>query len=400
MKIYEWDELLEQGELLDMTREALEPLRRRKGWTWKRAGAIAACAAVVLCVTNFSALAAGVERMVQYFAGLGAVEEQVGLLVLEEPLEWTEGDWNYSLWAVQTGEYVNIEMEVYSSEEYPDTAELSFPAEIEPGKAFHAGGFRWQFTEAPSGKDYYHPVVYNVQLMADGIPQKRGALEVDQWVDEEYNERVYGAKDITANDQAIGYVYSMKENPGSTTGNRRYEGRIQVMFKADAQPEDGYTLCISDWDEKSLWEFQLSLESPAALEYIEDTRKFPQGELSALVSQDGRRLSFYADRTLAVNTTEGNLWNVPSAEVWFVGASGTRYRALPSENRAAAAYMLVEYIAPADMEEPAVSVEIQELTLETMLVHKILSDSGEELRTQGYARDYFYGNLDWTIELP
>ena len=104
MRTFEWDEILEQDEFVTLTQEALESPRKQSRWSWKRLGAIAACAAVVLGVLNYSALAAGVERAVQYLAGLGAVEEQVGLLVLEEPLEWTEGDWSYRLRAIQDGE--------------------------------------------------------------------------------------------------------------------------------------------------------------------------------------------------------------------------------------------------------------------------------------------------------
>lgn len=131
---YTLEDLLEEADLTALTGEALEdPVKKQKRWGWRRVGAIAACAVVVLGVLNYSALAAGVERAVQYLAGLGAVEEQVGLLVLEEPLEWTEGDWSYRLRAIQDGEYVSIKMDLYSCEEDPNREELSFPTEVESG---------------------------------------------------------------------------------------------------------------------------------------------------------------------------------------------------------------------------------------------------------------------------
>ena len=148
---YTLDDLLEETDLAALTGEALEePVEKPKGRNWKRLGALAACAVFVAGALNYSALAAGVEQVVQYLAGLGAVEEQADLLVLEEPLEWSEGDWTYRLRAIQSGEYISIRMDLYSCEAYPDMTELSFPFEIGPGEPFGYGGYRWQFTDIPA----------------------------------------------------------------------------------------------------------------------------------------------------------------------------------------------------------------------------------------------------------
>lgn len=335
--------------------------------------------------------------------GLGAVEEQVGLLVLEEPLEWTEGDWSYRLRAIQDGEYVSIKMDLYSCEEAPSREELSFPTEVKPGEPFGYGGYRWQFTDIPARGDDYQTVVYNVQLLADGEPQRRGMLNVDQWVDAEVHERVYDVQ-IEENDNAIGYVSPVEEGgipPGIEERKHiRYEGSIQVMYKVSEQPKEGYTLCIRDWENKDLWEFQLVMGTPATLEYTEDTRTFPQGEVTALVSRDGRRFSFYVDRTLAVNAGDGNLWDVRADSAWFIGASGRCYPARHTYGDTAADYMLNEYRAPESMDEPAVSIEIGDLTMETMLVHKAVSDSGEVQWTRGYTKTYFYPDVGWVIKIP
>ncbi len=401
---YTLEDLLEEADLTALTGEALEePVKKQKRWSWRRVGAIAACAVVVLGVLNYSALAAGVERAVQYLAGLGAVEEQVGLLVLEEPLEWTEGDWSYRLRAIQDGEYVSIKMDLYSCEEDPNREELSFPTEVESGKPFSYGGFAWQFTDIPVRGDYCWRVVYNMQLLANGEPQRRGVLDIDQWMDAEIHERVYDVQ-IEENDNAIGYVSPVEEGdilPGIEEGKHiRYEGSIQVMYKVSEQPKEGYTLYIRDWANRDLWELQLSMSTPEKLEYTEDTHTFPQGEVTALVSRDGRQFSFYVDRTLAVNTGEGNLWDVRADSAWFIGVSGRRYPARQTYGNTAASYMLNEYRAPESMEEPAVSIEIGDLTLETMLVHKAISDTGEVQWTRGYTNTYPYSDVNWVIDIP
>ena len=62
--------------------------------------------------------------------------------------------------------------------------------------------------------------------------------------------------------------------------------------------------------------------------------------------------------------------------------------------------MLNEYRAPESMEEPAVSIEIGDLTLETMLVHKAISDTGEVQWTRGYTNTYPYSDVNWVIDIP
>ena len=60
--------------------------RRKKGLRPVLAAAL--CAALVLSVTNYSAIAAGVQQVLGYVAGIGAVAEPDGLLVQAEPIRW------------------------------------------------------------------------------------------------------------------------------------------------------------------------------------------------------------------------------------------------------------------------------------------------------------------------
>ena len=58
MKCYDWDQLLDTEDMLTLTEEALTPKPARP-LSWKRLGALAACLALILCLTNYQALATG-----------------------------------------------------------------------------------------------------------------------------------------------------------------------------------------------------------------------------------------------------------------------------------------------------------------------------------------------------
>ena len=51
MKRYHWDQLLDENDLMDLTEEAMISSAARP-IPWRRLGALAACLALILCLTN------------------------------------------------------------------------------------------------------------------------------------------------------------------------------------------------------------------------------------------------------------------------------------------------------------------------------------------------------------
>lgn len=410
MRRYEWSQLLEEADLLQLTQEALPegPAARRR-WSWKRMGAAAACAALLVCVMNAGAIAAGAEQFIRYLAGMGAAEENASFLVLAEPIRWTSGDWMFQVKAIQEGDYLTVDIDHFALEEYPET-ETILPgraAALEAGEPVGVPFYSWQMTENPlltEGRESFGDACYHLQLWAEGVPQERGDLQGDLWVNDQQIAGWLGPDHFHVND--VAKTYFARLLPGETLpgyaelGDVWCAGTVSATFRVEAQPEDGYTFRINDWKDDALWEFTLHMVPPAELSYTKDVRQFPQGAVTALVSQDGRSLSFYAERTLAVNDTEGNLWSVRAKEVAFVGASGTRYPAQPSYDRTSPAYMLIEYAAPPEMTEPVTAVEIGHVVLETMLFQKSVSDTGVPQWVRSFSRSYDYDGLDWTVQIP
>ena len=117
---YTLEDLLEEADLTALTGEAMEePVKKQKRWGWRRVVAIAACAVVVLGVLNYSALAAGADKLVRYLTGLGAVEEGMEVYVQPAPLEWTSGDWTYSVEAIQYAGTISVKVNQTSTQNEP-----------------------------------------------------------------------------------------------------------------------------------------------------------------------------------------------------------------------------------------------------------------------------------------
>lgn len=87
---------------------------RRKSIPARRLAAALVCLALVLGVGNYQALAAGVQKIIRFFAGTGASETPV--MVVEEADRWTEGDWLCQLDGVSQGEWLLLELYLVSPE--------------------------------------------------------------------------------------------------------------------------------------------------------------------------------------------------------------------------------------------------------------------------------------------
>ena len=100
-------------------REAPEGRRRRV--PLRRLAALAACAALVLGLMNYPAIAAGAERVFRYILGVGAAETSASLLVQGEALSHEDGDFLDLIdGAYQRDGVLTVPLDVVSREESPD----------------------------------------------------------------------------------------------------------------------------------------------------------------------------------------------------------------------------------------------------------------------------------------
>lgn len=101
---------------LDLVEDTLAAAERprRKGIPARRLAAALVCLALVLGVSNYQALAAGLQKMIRFFAGAGAADAPV--MVVEEADRWTEGDWLCQLDGVSQRDYLLLELYLVSPE--------------------------------------------------------------------------------------------------------------------------------------------------------------------------------------------------------------------------------------------------------------------------------------------
>ena len=104
----------EDGALLAL--EARRPAPRRQ-IPLRRVAALAACAGLVLGLVNYQAVAAGTERVIRYFLGVGAAEENLSLLVQGEALHKEDGAFLYRIGgAYQRDGMLTVPVSVFTRE--------------------------------------------------------------------------------------------------------------------------------------------------------------------------------------------------------------------------------------------------------------------------------------------
>ena len=388
MRTFEWDEILEQDEFVTLTQEALESPRKQSRWSWKRFGAIAACAAVVLGVLNYSALAAGADKLVRYLTGLGAVEEGVGVYVQPAPLEWTSGDWTYCVEAIQYAGTISVDVNQTSTKNEPQLD----------------GGLL-----ADENQEGWTDITYRLELLVDGEALKQAVrfMNGNDEYNALFNERFYGKLDANCR------LYQIEEKwieegwlPAEwmPEGTRCY-GTTSMSYAAKETPAESYCLRASTLDGQVLWEQPLKLVPADEQSAFTERRALPSGgEVLILVGGDGRSLSLYTDRNVVIDSLGNRVWNVEPQKLFFVGASGKEY---PADTRSIFQFDLVEYTAPAEMEEPVIAIRIASASVTNALYHEIASkfmlENGETVRymdRQLVPIRFYYEDLDWLIELP
>lgn len=318
MKTYAWEQLLEEEDLVALTEEALAT-RRAGRISWRRLGAAAACLALVLCLANYPALAAGVKRLVDYFSGVGAVDQGTPVLVLEEPLTWTDGAWSYRLDAYQAGGQLFVRMEYLSTQ-------------LEPGADIDS-----------SIPDY--------DVEAELLPP--GDQEGDWLPREQAVDRVSASyEDLN--------TWGSPEGAALREAGYRTYGSHSILFQVGAFAGDSYRLRLRFTHDSaaggahaSTYEQELHLIPEEARPAVSDSRAFPEGTVTVLVSEDGSGVTNFVEWS---SSTEGNP-AIHSLELQFIGASGKRYPA-GFHNTYLEDFEHVEYYPRYPVEEPITAVEI------------------------------------------
>ena len=327
---------------------------RRKGVPTKRLAAALVCLALVLGVGNYQALAAGVQRIIRFFAGAGASETPV--MVVEQADQWTEGDWLCQLDGVSQGEYLLLELYLVS----PEMEEHQLATRI-------------------------------LQIYADGVPLEQGDQVYSEWLPYD---------GFIPQGQAWMSLSGLDCGPEVAWREEGYRARVHMPFtyRLPEETPTELTYELLDLEGGGSHTGTLTLTPAETQAAWSDSRTFAEGTVTALVSEDGRQLSVYAHRE---ENDEGQMLTGASLfhhQVTFIGASGERYPDAGEGFRSfTSGHVNVQLAAaPSWVEEPIVAVEIDAIQLVYEYDTWWDGPGGGMVRTQG---DATYGDLNWIIDL-
>ena len=312
------------------------------------------CLALALGVGNYQVLAAGVQRIIRFFAGAGASETSV--MVVEQADQWTEGDWLCQLDGVSQGEYLLLELYLVS----PELEEHQLATRI-------------------------------LQVYADGVPLEQGDQVYSEWLP--YNGFI-------PQGQAWMSLSGLDCGPEVAWREEGYRARVHMPFtyRLPEETPTELTYELLDLEGGGSHTGTLTLTPAETQAAWSDSRTFAEGTVTALVSEDGRQLSVYAHRE---ENDEGQMLTGASLfhhQVTFIGASGERYPDAGEGFRSfTSGHVNVQLAAaPSWVEEPIVAVEIDAIQLVYEYDTWWDGPGGGMVRTQG---DATYGDLNWIIDL-
>ena len=341
---------------LDLVEDTLAAAERprRKGIPARRLAAALVCLALVLGVSNYQALAAGLQKMIRFFAGAGAADAPV--MVVEEADRWTEGDWLCQLDGVSQRDYLLLELYLVSPE-----------------------------------LEEHELATRELQVYADGVPLEQGDQVYSQWLPYD---------GFISQRQIWVPLVGLDCGPEVAWREEGYHARVHMPFTYRL-PEDRPTQLtyeLLDLEGGGSHTGTLTLTPAETQTSYSNSRTFAEGTVTALVSEDGRQLSVYAHRE---ENDQGQLLTGASLfhhQVTFIGASGKRYPDAGEGFRSfTSGHVNVQLAAaPSWVEEPIVAVEIGAIQL--VYEHEYLWDGPGGGMVWGQD-DVTYGDLDWVISL-
>lgn len=404
---YTLDDLLEEADLAALTGEALEgPVKKSKGWNGKRLGALAACAVLVIGALNYSALAAGVDKLVRYLTGVGAVEAGVGVYTMEEPVTWTDGDWSYCAEIIQYGKYALVSFRQATRAEEPSVSDDLWlgvnHVEGKYGTGHSFGGNNGDLTQ----------IWYQIELLADGEP----LLKENWWSPGTYFEENEEAA-ITDNERMEGVPSHSFFQPCTWTPDWEtedgwtYYSFLNERFRVGDREVKEFVLRISSAEGRLLWEKTMCPTPVEAQSAIVDTYPLPKGgQAMALAAEDGRSVSFYTDQNAAIDEFGRFVGSVNAGynntTIFFIGASGTSYQGKRND-RNYVDFGPSEYVVPEDVQEPITAIVIKGLEVVNALpkssTHRYwygLEKGWKEVQEfYDIPETYTVEDIEWVIQL-
>ena len=342
-------------ELIERTIAAAGEERTPRRHTARRVLAAAACLALVLCIGNYQALAAGVERALRYFAGVGAVEQGEEILVQEGSLSFDDGTRLYLIeGAYQRDGVLTVPVEVISREEPVNKSggrkEQYLRLTVYAGGEELASVFRGSEGELIETSK------------AQGTPMWPLSDGSDRWVDAFYLPRGYrGSADA-------------------------------VFLMALPQGAEGpYTFTLEDYGNNETWEGTLALGTPQAQEILQVSRTVGEGTVTALVGADGRSVAFYAELDPALTQAGERLLQLTAHDVWFLDDRGDRYEGAMRRYATAAAYLPEIHLAE-EPEGEIVAIEVGTIWYDIVRTDVPMGKEGSQYHPK-------YEDLGWVIDL-
>lgn len=299
MKYYDWDQLLDTEDMLALTEEALTR-KPARSLSRRRLGALAACLALVLGLVNYQALAAGVQSIIRYFSGVGAVEGGDDLRIQAGELEFELSGRTCLISGAYARDgflFVPLEVVSRSEERLNGNASQNLYVKMEASQDGHALSGSNPFLDLADSGSYA-----TGQLTA----LERRRIPFSPLEEEQY----------------LGWRY-LPEG---------YQTCARAVFTYElTDPEGSCTLLVEDYLTDQVREVALTLAAPEEVSAVRAQRTVGEVRVTALVSSDGRRLSLYGamDNEEAWWQSLVELRTEPIQEVQFLGADGVCYQGVP-----------------------------------------------------------------------
>ena len=311
---YELNDLLDDGLVEALTADTFAG-KRPGARLWRRGLALAACGLLAVGLLNFEAIAAGTQRLWQYIAGVGAVEVESTVLVQGEDIVWMLDDRKYNV-----------------SGAYEKDGVLTLHVRL--------------YTEQLIKGDAWFDIV----LLENGKP-----CQTVWGHDAERSETPFTqSAEWEAAEDLWGYVmpeaYAATGSFAGTNPSFYTEGSGTYTVQIWAKGAHG-----ERWGEPLSAE--LRLRTPESQAFEAHTMAQDGGVLTALVSEDGRRISFYLEGA------KENLSLRCPYHVWFVDEAGERYRGAMVSGPANLPAQSVEVRLETVPQAPIVSIEVGALLL-------------------------------------
>ena len=346
-------------ELVERTLAAAEGGgRTRRRIPLRRLAALAACAALALGLVNYPALAAGAERMLHYFFGVGAAEQEDSLRIQSETLQYHDGENLYLIdGAYQQDGLLTVPVDVLYPTEPPERQGDEYRYRL---TVYGAGGEALPRVVRVNGGE-----LLEITGAADFSPHR---LDHDlSWLSQTYLPQGYVSG---------GSATFLIELPQGAEG--------PYAFALDAYSIGG------GW-QGTVWEGTLEMDTPQALDSFQTSWELGEGTVTALAAADGRSVAFHARLDPERTQAGERLIQLVVPEVWFIDEEGNRYQGYMRRYALAEEY-LPELRLVGEPEGEIVAIEVDQVDYNIVRTTRPL-DSEE--------RQYYpvYKELGWVIPL-